>query len=136
MSIENENLPLQLLSFMLQLILHSILVAFIFCIVGQVMFKLSQYVERKGTNLNAVEEKSINLSYFIPIVFRYLFKIDNYLNYIFIYSTYHSNILLTSISNPLCLIPFGKSMWLNNLVDDKFVKNHVLTIVLMKNIVQ
>ena len=67
MSIENENLPLQLLSFMLQLILHSILVAFIFCIVGQVMFKLSQYVERKGTNLNAVKEISINLSYFIPI---------------------------------------------------------------------
>ena len=66
MSIENENLPLQL-SFMLQLILHSILVAFIFCIVGQVMFKLSQYVERKGTNLNAVKEISINLSYFIPI---------------------------------------------------------------------
>ena len=66
MSIENENLPLQL-SFMLQLILHSILVAFIFCIVGQVMFKLSQYVERKGTNLNAVKEVSINLSYFIPI---------------------------------------------------------------------
>ena len=74
MSIENENLPLQLLSFMLQLILHSILVAFIFCIVGQVMFKLSQYVERKGTNLNAVKEISINLSYFIPIalIFRYL----------------------------------------------------------------
>ena len=66
MSIENENLPLQL-SFMLQLILHSILVAFIFCVVGQVMFKLSQYVERKGTNLNAVEEKSKNLLYFIPI---------------------------------------------------------------------
>ena len=65
MSIENENLPLQL-SFMLQLILHSILVAFIFCVVGQVMFKLSQYVERKGTNLNAVEEKSTNLLYFIP----------------------------------------------------------------------
>ena len=56
MSIEKENLPLQL-SFMLQLILHSILVAFILCIVGQVMFKLSQYVERKGTNLNAEEEK-------------------------------------------------------------------------------